>query len=268
MTFEDELEVRRASVGAKVLGFAFAILAVLGSFWTVVWFIRSYVEQPRVTMAPTAAIATQEIVPAAPTVAPAPIGTLDAQPALPAQASAPAQAPVPAQPPAPIMADTPPPPPPAARVETPMPKAAPAPASADQRAANGSLSDRWAAIGPGSNGEPAAPVTSAPAAAGPRTAAVNPAPPPVSAAPAVAPMVAPPQAAPGPVATDSQIDEVEETAVPAIAGPAPLPRRKPTHVAAGQSHQPPLPRARPDGPAPQSIWTPVTPTDDRYQATQ
>ena len=72
----------------------------------------------------------------------------------------------------------------------------------------------------------------------------------------------------GPVATDSQIEEVEETSVPAIAGPAPLPRRKPTHVAAGQSHQPPLPRARPDGPAPQSIWTPVTPTDDRYQATQ
>src|SRR5256885_172168 len=47
MTFGDRAEVRRAKVGTKVLAFGCAIFAVLGSFWTIVWFIRSYVEPPR-----------------------------------------------------------------------------------------------------------------------------------------------------------------------------------------------------------------------------
>ena len=48
MTYVDEVEVRHASVGTKVLAFACGIFAVLGSFWAIVWFIRAYVEAPRV----------------------------------------------------------------------------------------------------------------------------------------------------------------------------------------------------------------------------
>jgi hypothetical protein len=57
--------------------------------------------------------------------------------------------------------------------------------------------------------------------------------------------------------------------VPAISGPPPLPRRKPMVTAAVRTRtDPPLPRPRPDGPAPQSVWTAVPTTDDRYQAGQ
>src|ERR1044072_1682015 len=56
MTFGDRTEDRRAKVGTKVLAFGFTIFAVLGSFWTIVWFIRSYVEPPRVTIAPALAL--------------------------------------------------------------------------------------------------------------------------------------------------------------------------------------------------------------------
>ena len=46
MTYVDEVEVRHASVGTKVLAFACGIFAVLGSFWAIVSFIRAYVEAP------------------------------------------------------------------------------------------------------------------------------------------------------------------------------------------------------------------------------
>jgi len=63
---------------------------------------------------------------------------------------------------------------------------------------------------------------------------------------------------------------VAESSVPAISGTAPLPRRKPTQTAAvrPRNSDPPLPRPRPDGPAPQSVWTAVPTSDDRYQAGQ
>jgi hypothetical protein len=79
MTFGDRAEVRRAKVGTRVLAFGFAILAVLGSFWTIVWFIRSYVEPPRVTMSPALALAAIESKPASPpaaTPAPEPTGSI------------------------------------------------------------------------------------------------------------------------------------------------------------------------------------------------
>ena len=61
------------------------------------------------------------------------------------------------------------------------------------------------------------------------------------------------------------IEEVAEGSVPAIAGPAPLPRRKPTITAARRVETTtPLPRPRPDGPAPQSVWTGVPSTDERF----
>src|SRR5882724_3525808 len=60
MTYLDEAEVRRPSRGAKVLGFGLAILAVLGSFWGIVWFIRSYVEPPRVMRPSPLALAARD----------------------------------------------------------------------------------------------------------------------------------------------------------------------------------------------------------------
>src|SRR4051794_7882726 len=65
MTYLDEQEVRRPSRGAKVLGFGLAILAVLGSFWGIVWFIRSYVEPPRVMMPSPLALAARDSTPVA-----------------------------------------------------------------------------------------------------------------------------------------------------------------------------------------------------------
>ena len=66
MTFGDKAEERRAKVGTKVLAFGFAIFAVLGSFWTIVWFIRSYVEPPRVTISPALALASLDSKPVRP----------------------------------------------------------------------------------------------------------------------------------------------------------------------------------------------------------
>ena len=65
-TYEDHLEARRTSVGAKVMIFALAIFAVLGAFWAIVWFIRSYVEQPRISLAAPVSLAARESRPAAP----------------------------------------------------------------------------------------------------------------------------------------------------------------------------------------------------------
>jgi hypothetical protein len=62
--YEAETEKRRASRGAKVLIFGFSIFAVLGAFWTVVWFIRSYVEQPRIAARAPITLASRESEPA------------------------------------------------------------------------------------------------------------------------------------------------------------------------------------------------------------
>jgi hypothetical protein len=214
MTFEDKVEVRRQSVGTKVLVFGFAILAVLGSFWTVVWFIRSYVEPPRVNIAPSMALAAREstpVVPPAPTAKPAPIGAAQQKPA-----------------------DLPPP-----VITAEAAPSAPPAAQPDPQSPSGAIADRWM----------------------PMTPAAAPAPEP---APALAPETT--QAiAPATEAADPTPEEVAETSVPAISGRAPLPRRKPMQTAAVRSRtDPPLPRPRPDGPAPQSVWTAVPTTDDRF----
>ena len=80
--YEDEIEVRRPSVGTKVLVLACAIMAVLGSFWGIVWFIRAYVEPPRVMAPSPLVLAARETKPA-PTPAPAAAPSLaaDTQPA-------------------------------------------------------------------------------------------------------------------------------------------------------------------------------------------
>src|SRR3954468_2524844 len=66
MTYIDEAEIRRPSRGTKVLVFGFGILAILGSFWGIVWFIRSYVEPPRVMRPSPLALASRDSVPVAP----------------------------------------------------------------------------------------------------------------------------------------------------------------------------------------------------------
>jgi len=209
MTIGDEAEIRRTSVGTKVLMVGLAVVAVLGSFWTIVWFIRSYVEAPRISMAPMA-LAAREATPAAPapTVRSVTITRPEAQPA--------AQPPAPS---APVTAEA------APRAESPP--------------ATDAISDRWMPMTPPPAPEP-------PPAAAPQTTA--------------------PAALATPADTDPPVDEVAESSIPAISGSAPLPRRKPTQTAAvrPRNGDPPLPRPRPDGPAPQSVWTAVPATDDRF----
>lgn len=249
MTFEDETEVPRTSVGAKVLVFACAILAVLGSFWTIVWFIRSYVEAPRVSIPAPIAVARESapVVPPTKTVAPAPIGTKSTSTLSPPAAPIPQVA-------APQIVTTPPaipsaaPPPPASPVQASARRNPAEPATNGKTmrdetpAPAGAVADRWVSVAP------AAPV----------------APPP---APAPAPQVesAPAALAMPPPDREPTTEEVEESAVPAISGTAPLPRRKPSLASAAKRNgEPPLPRPRPDGSVQESVWTPVTPNDDRF----
>src|SRR5690348_5314981 len=128
MTFGDRMEAKRAKVGAKVLAFGCAIFAVLGSFWTIVWFIRSYVEPPRVTISPALALAARDTTPVTPPAKPAPAPK--AETATPAPSTA---QPIPAGPP-PVVA-----------------------APAEQPNTTISLSDRWLPLAPAPAPEPAPP---------------------------------------------------------------------------------------------------------------
>jgi hypothetical protein len=123
--------------------------------------------------------------------------------------------------------------------------AGPGPGEAAEPSASGAVADRWA---------PMNQFAPAPASPPPPARATSPAP--VE------------KSAPAALATGTQAfesDQVVEESVPAINGPAPLPRRKPTMTASFKRADPPLPRPRPDGQtAPQSVWTAVPPTDDRY----
>jgi hypothetical protein len=222
MTYIDEPEVRRASRGTKVLGFGFAILAVLGSFWGIVWFIRTYVEPPRVMMPSPLALASRDSTPIA--------------------LASPAQT---------------------KRIEAATDKTTPAPAPAaadpaDRTATTGGIADRWAAL------TQTAPAASSDTAPAPTIAAVAAAP--TAAETAHAPTMS--AATSLTTAPDAEaVEEVAEGSVPAISGPAPLPRRRPTmttSAAKRNNAEPPLPRPRPDGPAPQSVFTAVPVADDRF----
>jgi hypothetical protein len=227
MTFGDKAEIRRARVGTKVLAFGCAIFAVLGSFWTIVWFIRSYVEPPRVLMPAALQFASRDSV-----AVPVPKVAVERR----SEAAKPVEAPAPPAPPPQIVA-------------APRP-APPGPIMAEQ-SSNESVADRWGPMNQLGITPRAAP---APAAA--------PQPAPVLSAPATA------EPAPGGLATvpERDADEVVEGSVPAIDGPAPLPRRRPVMTAQRRSNDPPLPRPRPDGQVapPPSVFTAVPTTDDRY----
>jgi hypothetical protein len=220
-----------------VLVFAIAILAALGSFWAIVWFIRSYVEPPRVMLPAPMILAARESTPVPPPArapdpkAEEPVRTGSVTGTVTAQAP-PAAAPAPALP------------------------APAAPARREAAEPSASVADRWAPIT-----QTGAPVVFAPAPVAPAVPA-----PPASPAPAAADEPPPSASAPAALATGAaEIEEVAEGSVPAIEGPAPLPRRKPSQTAAvKRSNDPPLPRPRPDGPAPQSVWTAVPTTDDRF----
>src|SRR5690242_3658683 len=89
--YEDEIPARRRGVGTKVLGLACGILVILGSFWGIVWFIRSYVEPPRVMMPAGVKVASRDntpVVPATPAAAD-PTVTGQIKPAVETQAPAP-----------------------------------------------------------------------------------------------------------------------------------------------------------------------------------
>jgi cytoskeletal protein RodZ len=252
MTYIDEAEVRRPSRGTKVLGFGVAILLVLGSFWGIVWFIRSYVEPPRVMMPSPLALASRDSTPVA---LPSPPQTKRTE-AVAARAAAPAAAV------APVAADP-----------------------TDRGATTGGIADRWAplslaataptqvapatreaVLAPSAQMAPSAQTaTSAPMAPPPSIAAApatlaEPAPlPTISAATSLTTRIA----APDPDAAE----EVVESFIPAIRNPAPLPRRKPVMTASTAKRnnaEPPLPRPRPDGPAPQSVFTAVPVADERF----
>jgi len=135
--YEEEVDARRPSgMGTKVLVLAGAILAILGSFWGIVWFIRAYVEPPRVMMPAPLVLAAKESVPA-----PAPPPRVEVRPA--------------ATPPPVIEAQ-------AAPAQT-APPAMPAPP-----AASNPIADRWSAMdqfAPAAGPTPAPPPPPAPVAA-------------------------------------------------------------------------------------------------------
>jgi hypothetical protein len=232
MTYVDEVEVRRTSVGTKVLAFACAIFAVLGSFWAIVWFIRAYVEAPRVNIPAPLMLASSESrpAPALPPKVEAPVTSerAPAPPIIEAQARPGSQAkpaPLPPVPPAPTAAPREP------------------PASAAD-----AVADRWSPINQLVSPLPA------------------PVPPPAPAAAQAEPSQSDPVTTATVADAEPAIEEVAERSVPAIAGPAPLPRPKPTVTAAVRSRveTTPLPRPRPDGPAPASVWTGVPSSDERF----
>jgi cytoskeletal protein RodZ len=254
MTYIDEAEVRRPSRGTKVLGFGVAILLVLGSFWGIVWFIRSYVEPPRVMMPSPLALAARDSTPV----------TLPQ----PRRADTPDTL---------VTASTPP-----AALTIPDP---PDRAKLSGGVASGAIADRWAPLSLAATTTPqvsaatreAVLAPSAPTAPSTLMAPTTPmaAPPTIAAAPATLAVAEPTplptmsaatslttrNAAPDPDAND----EVVESFIPAIRNPAPLPRRKPVMTASAKRNvEPPLPRPRPDGPAPQSVFTAVPVADERF----
>ena len=135
--YEEEVEARRPSgMGTKVLILACAILAILGSFWGIVWFIRAYVEPPRVMMPAPLVLAAKESVPA-----PAPPPRVEVRPA---------------ETPPPVIEAQ------AAPAQT-APPAMPAPP-----AASNPIADRWSAMdqfAPAAGPTPAPPPPPAPVAA-------------------------------------------------------------------------------------------------------
>jgi hypothetical protein len=247
-TYEGEPEKRRAGLGVKVLIFGFSIFAVLGAFWTVVWFIRSYVEQPRIAVRAPMSLASHESEPA-----PAPpLREPTAREPIAAAATVPAPAPA---------ADDPPPQS-TASIQLAGPAPSPAPAAAAPSPAPAAATPAPAAAAPASDPAPSGPINDR---WFPTTSTQWPDQQNNAVAPAAPPAAEPP--APVAVAPEPAVDEVVASMEPAITGVVPKPRPKPpAHSASARLREPPLPRPRPDGSAPQSVWTAVPVSDDRFPA--
>lgn len=240
MTYVDTSEVRGRSMSAMVLVFGLVVFAALGSFWTIVWFIRSYVEPPRVGGPLPMSLASRESRP------------------VPASFMRP-PAPRPAEP-QPVAS--------APRQTTEPPAAAPsasAPSTIDLPRSG--VADRWAPMNGAAAALASTPLRSTLAIEPPLTPVV---PAPGSTAPIVEQPVQPaqvPQSAFGPEA-----DEIVASLQPAISGIVPKPRPRPTISAPvrQRSNEPPLPRPRPDGSAaaPPSAFSAVPVADDRYPQQQ
>ena len=237
--YEDESPARRRGVGTRVLVLACAILAILGSFWSIVWFIRTYVEPPRVMMPAGLSLASRDSAPAS-----APTATMRRLSVEPAEEAKPSgDKPAADAKPADVQASPT------------QPAASPAPRAtlsmrepADQSSAANAVADRWGPVS-----QPAA-VPPPPPAPSPSPAASAPAP----SEPALPSFMT--------ALPDKDADEVVERSVPAIEGPVPLPRRRPVVTAQRRAVEPPLPRPRPDGQVapPPSVFIAVPTSDDRY----
>jgi cytoskeletal protein RodZ len=234
--YEDEPPARRRGVGTRVLVLACAILAILGSFWSIVWFIRTYVEPPRVMMPAGLSLASRDSAPAsAPTATMRRMSTEAVADPKPDAEAKPAEAQItPAQP------------------TTSVARAFSVQESVDQSSASNAVADRWGPMGQPAAVPPPPPAPSPP----PAVTATAPSEPPL---PSFMTSI-----------TEKGSDEVIEGSVPAIEGPVPLPRRRPVVTAQRRNVEPPLPRPRPDGQVapPPSVFTAVPPSDDRYPAQQ
>src|SRR5690349_18894218 len=60
MAYDENRKVRRPSILPKVLLGGFAVFMALGSFWGMIWFVRSLAEPPRVMALKPAALASSE----------------------------------------------------------------------------------------------------------------------------------------------------------------------------------------------------------------
>ena len=234
--YEDETPARRRGVGTRVLVLACAILVILGSFWSIVWFIRTYVEPPRVLMPAALNLAARDSNPVpAPTATMRRMSTDSVAEPKPDTGAKPAEAQItPAEP------------------STSVARSFSVRESVDQNPASSAVADRW-----GPMNQTAAPPPPAPAPAPPPTVTAT-APP------------EPPLPSFMTSITEKGADDVVEGSTPAIEGPVPLPRRRPVVTAQRRTVEPPLPRPRPDGQVapPPSVFTAVPPTDDRYPAQQ
>jgi hypothetical protein len=212
MAYDENRKVRRPSVLPKVLLGGFAVFMALGSFWGMIWFVRSIAEPPRVMALKPAVLASSEarLVPVKNEI-PAPAAQAPA-----AQAPA-AQAPAAPAPAAPV---------PAAPVRTAAP-VAPAAKPTD------GLAERWSAI---ENVRPALERPQGRPAEEPKPVATlaitAPPPPPIEAPLPAAVPAGTPMAGPIPLPRPRPSPNLVARAEPAVPLPRPRPETAPEPVLA------------------------------------
>jgi hypothetical protein len=207
MAYDENRKVRRPSVLPKVLLGGFAVFTALGTFWGMIWFVRSIAEPPRVMALKPAVLASSEarLVPVKADI-PAPAAQA---PAAQARAAQPPAAPVPS---APVQAAAP---------------VAPAAKPTD------GLAERWSAI---ENVRPALERPQARPAEEPKPVATlaitAPPPPPIEAPRPAAVPAGTPMAGPIPLPRPRPSPNLVARADPAVPLPRPRPETAPEPVLA------------------------------------